>query len=224
MTSPSSSIHQHLLQPLPIHPVQFPLRNTSSPLISLGLTYLPKLNHGLTVMSITDDHGLTSRTPLNESPLTNISNGFSIPSLLLENNTVVSSNDIAVDKNVDSNDMVFIIDEIMESGEIIDLDQAMNLLQIDLTLNNRLVMSPKDVHAPMRIQRHQTISYRNNQMHQIILYKNIPDLLIRLEVPLVRINARNPLDISSHLAQIVQIPTLYHDDLLPQVVVEEGPV
>ncbi|KAI9570066.1 hypothetical protein HD554DRAFT_2037730 [Boletus coccyginus] len=153
--------HSYPAQPFPICPVQFPLRNKSSPLTSPGLIYPLTSNPDLTEVSILVFHGVTLVSPLElmRSPLINISDEFLIPPLTLENNTV--------DKNVNPNDMVFIIDKIMESSEIVDLDQAMNPLQIDLTLNNWLVMFPKNV---------------------------------------------------------VQIPTLYHGDLLPQVIVKESPV
>ncbi|KAI9462063.1 hypothetical protein HD554DRAFT_2176038 [Boletus coccyginus] len=128
MTSSSSSTHQCLLQLLPIHPVQFPFGNKSFPLTSPGLTYLPTPNHGSTGVSLMDDHGSISTPPLIDSPLTNISDRSSIPSLLLEKDTVVLSDDVAVNENIDPNDMVFVIDEIMEPGEILDLDAVMNPL------------------------------------------------------------------------------------------------
>ncbi|KAI9566087.1 hypothetical protein HD554DRAFT_2174775 [Boletus coccyginus] len=224
MTSPSSSTHQCLVQLFPICPVQFPFRNASSPSTLPGLTYPLTLNHGLTKASLIVAHGPISRTLLEGSLLTDISDGFSIPPLMIENNTVISSDNITVDENIDPNDMVFIIDEVMEPGEIVDLDQAMNPLQIDPTLNNWLVMFPKDVPTPTRIQKHQTISYRDNHMHHLISYENVPDLLIRPEVLLVWVDVVNPLDISSRFTQVIQIPTLYQGDLLLQVIVEEGPV
>ncbi|KAI9568076.1 hypothetical protein HD554DRAFT_2172804 [Boletus coccyginus] len=163
ITSNSSSIHQCLVQSFPICPIQFPLRNESSFSTLPDLTYLPTSNPGLTEVSIPVFHGLTLVLPLDlvRSPLTNISDRFSTPPLMLENNTVITS----VNKNINPNNMVFIINEIMEPDEIIDLDQAMNPLQIDLTLNNWLVMFPKNVFVPTRIQRHQTVSYRDNLMH-----------------------------------------------------------
>ncbi|KAI9566693.1 hypothetical protein HD554DRAFT_2174109 [Boletus coccyginus] len=157
-------------------------------------------------------------------PAANISNRFSIPPLTLKNNIVVSSDDISDDENINPNNMIFIIDKIMEPGKIVDLDQAMNSLQINSTLNNWLVMFPKNVHVLMRIQRHQTIFYRNNLMHQLVTYQNVPDLLIRQEVSLVQVDAANLLDVSSHLTQVIQTSTLYCGDILLQVVVEEDSV
>ncbi|KAI9571971.1 hypothetical protein HD554DRAFT_2168771 [Boletus coccyginus] len=130
MTFKSSSIHPYLMQPHLVYLAEFPLRNKSFPLTSPGLTYSLTLSPGSIEVLTKTFHGLTSVSSLdlvNSLPINTNIKFLTLP-IINKDRSIQGSDNGIVDENFDSNDMVFVMDEPLEPGKILDFDQQFNLL------------------------------------------------------------------------------------------------